>query len=93
MFNQQRTRLMLKFLTLGILVLCLCFLFLPPASREAHADFACCAACDEQLSMCEQSCIDNSGCPGAACGPRLARCRNACDAQRNSCISNCGSCE
>jgi hypothetical protein len=87
-------RLMRKFFTLGILILCLVALSLPPANRKARADAACCATCDEGLFNCEQSCFDAFyPCGGNSCGIQLMRCRQACESQRNFCINSCGSCE
>jgi hypothetical protein len=89
-------RLMRKFFALSILILCLVTLSLPPLNREAHADAACCATCDEGQFNCEQSCSEAFyPCGGNSCGIQLIRCRQACESQRNFCISNyCGgSCE
>ncbi|MDT7807292.1 MAG: hypothetical protein QOJ70_1105 [Acidobacteriota bacterium] len=86
-------KLMRRLLTLVTLILCLVALSIPPAARKAHADAACCDACDAQQSECEQSCIENAPCPGPTCGTVLIRCRQACESRWNSCIASCGSCE
>lgn len=93
MLSQERRRLIRKFLTLGMLVSFLVSLSLSPAAMKTQADAACCALCDEQLSNCQQSCIENAPCPGPNCGRWLINCQQGCDSQWNSCISNCGSCD
>jgi hypothetical protein len=90
MLNQERRRLVRRFHALGILVLTLLTLSAPPAGREARADEACCNTCDPPLWACQQNCVDNFP---VGPGSWMQMCQNACDAQFNSCISNCGSCE
>lgn len=97
MFSQEKGRWVRKLLTLATLGLCLITLLLPPASLKASADSFCCTNCDEQLSVCQQNCVDTAPCPGPRCGPYLLTCYEACQNQRNACIENCiiteGSCE
>lgn len=97
MLSQERGKLMRRFLTLGVLVLALVALSIPPAGRKARADYACCLACDPPLWQCQQNCVENfpygSDPWNQGPGSWMQRCQNACDAQFNNCITNCGNCD
>jgi len=78
MIRPEKSRLVRKLLTLGMLIACLClFTFTSSSNRVSAA--ACCSSCAPAYDSCVTGCGD----------PATSACLNFCQNRYNRCLATC----